>query len=112
MGSYYDPRRSTLDGGQASKYNSLCVEALELAANDPTVASLQSLHIMANYLLYVTHSSWPPSTPALSADRCLPFRSVHRSIDRIKGGDVVWSLWGTLTRQAVAVRPFGCASKS
>lgn len=36
----------------------------------------------------------------LTSSACVP---APRSIDRIKGGDVVWSLWGLLMRQAVAV---------
>lgn len=54
MGAYYDPQQSTgptLDEGKAQAYHALCVEALELSSNDPTVASLQTLHIMANYHL-------------------------------------------------------------
>jgi len=54
MGAYYDPQQSTgpaFDEGKAQAYHALCVEALELSSNDPTVASLQTLHIMANYHL-------------------------------------------------------------
>ncbi|KAK4684896.1 hypothetical protein P7C73_g5268, partial [Tremellales sp. Uapishka_1] len=60
------------------KYYEYCTECLALGdlLRQNTMASLQTLHIMINYLCYV---------------------------DRIKGGDAAWILWGMVWRLVVAM---------